>query len=163
MKPHTGLRLVLIRHGHPLSEEAANVSDETLRPLSEHGISSLNQLCQEMDALSISPDLILCSPILRAKESSQVIGTHFSVEPKTDSALSYNFNSDVILNTFTKSPEIHTVFCIGHNPNLSYFGQLLLQEGEVFDGLQPAWALAIDFEKEVDQSKGKIKKLFTPS
>jgi phosphohistidine phosphatase SixA len=157
------LNLVLIRHGHPLSPEEANVSDETLRPLSQYGISKLGQLCYEMETLSLTPDLILSSPILRARESSIIIGKHFSKDPNINNALSYDFNPDSILETFTKNTEVKTLFCIGHNPNLSYFGQLLLQDDESFDCLQPAWALAIEFKNGAGQSKGVLKKLFTPS
>ncbi|MCH1430740.1 MAG: hypothetical protein GWP59_01365 [Chlamydiales bacterium] len=155
------LQLVLVRHALPLTQTEANVSNELLRPISEAGKTFLHQLCLELKSSNSFPDKILTSPILRAKQSAEIIASHFHTTVKITEALSYEFDPDLLIREFSSSPEIKTLYCIGHNPHLSYFAQILLKPSYQFEGLKPGWAIAINFEGKVEEAKGSLNKLFT--
>lgn len=155
------LQLVLLRHALPLTETEAGVNSELLRPISEVGKAHLRQLCLELQNNDSSPDKILTSPILRAKQSAELVASHFHTKPEVTKALSYDFDPELIIREFSESPKIETLYCVGHNPHLSYFAQMLLNPSCQFEGLKPAWAIAIDFEEKVEEAKGSLNKLFT--
>ncbi len=154
------LRIVAIRHAKPKSEGYA---DETLRPLSEEGISIQNKMTQHLKGLAIAPHIIYSSPLIRARETAQIISSHFDDLPVISiDALGYDFDSEQILSKMPEPVENKTVFLVGHTPTLGEFVNRLVGEIVIPTGLSKSGAAIVDFRSTPTPGTGEFVGYYTP-
>jgi phosphohistidine phosphatase len=120
----SGKILFIIRHGK------AEIHAETdyKRKLKQRAYSDLQ--CTSSDLLNYNkPDLIVCSPAYRTRETLECIQNihgHTYTHVKYSESL-YLADLNQLLNTLSHIPEpFKTVWIIGHNPGLLALCQLLL-------------------------------------
>ena len=72
------VRLYIVRHA-----EAAKGNPDELRPLTQHGRDQARNLGEHLAAEGVRPDVILTSPLLRARETAEELAraTGAPVEP----------------------------------------------------------------------------------
>jgi phosphohistidine phosphatase len=154
------LRVVAVRHAKPQSEGYA---DETLRPLSEEGISIQNRVTQHLKELDITPNIILSSPLIRAQETAHIISGYFDNVPIiTVNALGYDFDSNLILSHFPHPKENQTVYLVGHTPTLGDFVNRLVGEIVIPTGLSKSSAAIVDFREAPKFGSGEFVGYYTP-
>src|SRR5437870_11815682 len=72
--------LYLVRHG--LADERGDSwPDDTKRPLTEEGISSLRKSARGLARAGVSFDVILTSPLVRTRQTADVIASAFDPRP----------------------------------------------------------------------------------
>ena len=72
--------LYLIRHG--LAEERGPAwPDDTKRPLTEQGFSRLRRTGRALVRLGLTPDVVLTSPLVRARQTAEIVAGAFSPHP----------------------------------------------------------------------------------
>ncbi len=75
-----GHQLYLIRHG--LAEErGAAWPDDTRRPLTERGMTRLRKEVRALDALGVAFDVVLTSPLIRARQTAEIVASGFEPRP----------------------------------------------------------------------------------
>jgi phosphohistidine phosphatase len=74
------VRIFLVRHA-----EAAPGEPDALRPLTEDGRAAARSLGERLAAER--PDAVLCSPLLRARETAELVGRGCGLEPHADDRL----------------------------------------------------------------------------
>ena len=111
-----GRRLYLVRCADAAGGKRYADAD---RPLSEKGLKSLKKLCKFIRKNAISPDLIVCSPVRRGRETLQgVLSVLNNAEIVFLDAL-YTGDGDEIRGFINDlPPEKRTVMVIGHTPSL---------------------------------------------
>jgi len=67
------LNIYLARHGQDLDNAAGTLNGQRNQPLSKTGISQAKELAQKISSIDIHFDKIYCSPLLRAKETAEII------------------------------------------------------------------------------------------
>jgi phosphohistidine phosphatase len=124
----TDRTLVLIRHA-----KAANPEDvaDVQRPLTARGQADAAAAGTWLAAEGLFPDVVLCSPARRARETWHGVAltlggeaTHTTVvyDPVVYEASSGQELLDLITTT---GPEVRTLLVIGHNPTLSMLSSQL--------------------------------------
>jgi phosphohistidine phosphatase len=72
--------LFLIRHG--LAEERGDAwPDDAKRPLTEEGMSSLRKEARGLARLGVAFDIVLTSPLVRARQTAEIIAAGFDPRP----------------------------------------------------------------------------------
>jgi phosphohistidine phosphatase len=104
------MRLILVRHAH----FDPGQPDE-LRPLSARGRDEARALGERLAAER--PDLVLASPLLRARETAAAIAKAAGVELRIDERLAPGAGSDDVLAAVEGADE--TVVAVGHQPDCS--------------------------------------------
>jgi phosphohistidine phosphatase len=104
------MRLILVRHAH----SDPGQPDE-LRPLSARGRDEARALGERLAAER--PDLVLASPLLRARETAAAIAKAAGVELRIDERLAPGAGSDDVLAAVEGADE--TVVAVGHQPDCS--------------------------------------------
>jgi phosphohistidine phosphatase len=101
------MRLVIVRH----AEAAAGDPDE-LRALTPEGREQARRLGERLRAGGISPDAVVCSPLLRARETAAALGLG---EPEVDERLSPGATPHDV----RAAADGHgtTVVVVGHQPD----------------------------------------------
>ena len=110
--------LIIIRHAKPADSHL--YPDEGSRPLVEEGRQKQQELANILKSKDLHPKIILSSPLLRAKQSAEILSEILDSPWQEEGALSPIFNSDKILSLI---PKDETVMIVGHVPTLEIFTQ----------------------------------------
>jgi phosphohistidine phosphatase len=130
------LKLYLIRHG--LAGEYGSYFDDRVRPLTLEGQQKTHKVAKKLLNLGLKFDLILSSPLLRAKETAEILQqVGLSSQLETSKLLSPEGDLSSWLEWLnqwmTKSSDCsrdklgqRTLALVGHEPNLSNWAETLL-------------------------------------
>ena len=121
--------LIIVRHAKS-SWDNLNLKDIE-RPLNDRGKKDAPRMGKRLKEREINPDLLLSSPAARAMETCRQIATvlDYSVEKiKIDKRL-YHADEDTLLQIVRELKDRDDcVMLFGHNPGLTVFTNLLLNE-----------------------------------
>jgi phosphohistidine phosphatase SixA len=104
------VRLILVRHAH----SDPGLPDE-LRPLSARGRDEARALGERLAAER--PDLVLASPLLRARETAAAIAKAAGAELRVDERLAPGAGADDLVAAVEAAGA--TVVAVGHQPDCS--------------------------------------------
>jgi len=104
------VRLFLVRHAH--SEPG---DPDSLRPLSPRGREQARELGERLAAAE--PELVLASPLLRARETAAAIAKAAGVELRVDERLAPGASAEDVLAAIEGVGD--TVVAVGHQPDCS--------------------------------------------
>lgn len=122
------MKLYLIRHG--IAEDRNDYHIDQDRPLSEKGRKKTNKVADRLVELGVRFDIILSSPLLRAKQTAEIFyekGLSENLEYFTP--LTPNGDIQDFLNWFRESVynEVdRSIALIGHQPDLSNWAETLI-------------------------------------
>ncbi len=127
------MRLILVRHAH-----AEPGHPDALRPLSVRGRDQARELGERLAAER--PDLVVSSPLLRARETATAIARAAGVELRIDERLAPGAAADDVVAAVEGAGE--TVVTVGHQPDCSEIARALT-------GTDPGFPTAGSYELEV--------------
>ena len=120
----TDSTLVLLRHAK--AEPPERYRRDTERPLSERGHADARVAGEWLAAENLVPDLVLCSPALRTRETwadvaAALAGAAAPSAPPVEFQHSlYEEGAEAMLRTISQvRTEVRTLLVVGHNPTLS--------------------------------------------
>jgi phosphohistidine phosphatase len=137
------LRLVIFRHAK--AERAQHGQADRTRELTEDGRTAAARMAVWLAGTGIAPDLVLCSPAARTRQTWQLAAPAFpGAKVRFEPGL-YEASARQVLKTIHGMPQnVHTLLVIGHNPSLEDLAALLLAPHHAKDGLHlPTGAIAI--------------------
>ena len=126
------MRLVLVRHA-----EAASGDPDELRALTPEGQEQARKLGERLRAQGVIPDVVLSSPLLRARQTAAELGFG---EPESLDALAPGATVDDVRTAIRGRGE--TVAVVGHQPDCSLIAASLRGGDE--PAFPPAGAQIID-------------------
>ncbi|MBX9588701.1 MAG: histidine phosphatase family protein [Hyphomonadaceae bacterium] len=166
------LTLSLLRHAKS-SWDNPNLHDFD-RPLSERGLNAAPRMGAFMAEHNIAPDLILCSPSVRTRQTLDLVLPHLSAEPKVlyEDAVYLGAPSTLMKRLHRIEASVQHVMLVAHDPGLHHLAMNLAGSGSP-DLLQalghkfPTAALAIVvFEarswSKVKTGTGRLELFMTP-
>ena len=104
------MRLFLVRHAHSDPGDP-----DSLRPLSPRGREQARELGERL--AQVEPELVLTSPLLRARETAAAIATGAGAELRVDERLAPGASADDVLAAVEGAGG--TVVAVGHQPDCS--------------------------------------------
>jgi phosphohistidine phosphatase len=123
--------LYLIRHG--IAEERGNYEDDTQRPLTDEGRKKNKQVAKRLYDLGLRFDLLQTSPLVRAKQTSEIFANVFSECPVQQlSELAPDGSFEDWLKRVAAwlaqhpQPARASLGIIGHEPDLSTWAEMLI-------------------------------------
>jgi phosphohistidine phosphatase len=126
------LRLFLFRHAKSSWTDPG--LDDQDRPLNPRGQKAAPLIGRFMRAHELVPDLVLCSPARRARDSWKLASAELGTAPRLvmEKGL-YDFgNGGRILDTVRgKADTAKSVLVVGHNPSIERLAQRLIGKGDV--------------------------------
>jgi phosphohistidine phosphatase len=135
-------RVYLLRHAKS-SWKDDSLADRD-RPLAGRGRRAAEAVARHLEAEGIRPDLVLCSPARRTRETLERIEGAFGgrVETTLDEAL-YAASEPELLARLTALPEdVGSVMLIGHNPGLEELALALASDGAELERLREKYPTA---------------------
>jgi phosphohistidine phosphatase len=111
--------LYLIRHG--IAEERGDAwPDDTRRPLSEEGMAGLRKEARGLVRLGVSFDVVLSSPLVRARQTAEIVAAAFNSRPPivTIDSLSPGGSTHAVITDLESHVKRAQIAIVGHEPGM---------------------------------------------
>lgn len=112
------MRVFIIRHAIA-TERSPDVPDDS-RPLTKVGRRRFRQAARGLARLFPSPDRLLTSPLLRARETARIAGEAWQVRPTAEAALAGGTVEELTA-ALERVADAPAVALIGHEPQVSEY------------------------------------------
>lgn len=125
------MKVYLLRHGDAVEAGDPQYKDAE-RPLTPKGIQRTKDLAHALRQMEINFDLILSSPLTRARETAEIIvrGVKFAGKLElTDALAPYGSMENMVHQLTMVRPASASVLLVGHEPYLGGFISLLCTGG----------------------------------
>ena len=125
------MNLYLMRHANA-GIRRENPALDAKRALVKEGKDQCILMARLLSALKVQVDVIVSSPLKRALQTAQFVGTELGYEAKVEvsSALGPDADYGAFLQLVEKYSDREGVLMVGHNPNLfKFLGQLITGNG----------------------------------
>ncbi len=156
--------LFLLRHAKS-SWDDLDLSDFD-RPLNSRGEKAAPRMGKEMKKRAVKPDLILCSPSKRTKETLSLVAESADLVSIEVSFCDEIYEATVkdLLKVLHKQSKSHkTILMVGHNPGME---SLLLDLTGDYEHFSTAALASIDVDlddwKDLNKGVGKLKWILRP-
>ena len=136
------MNLYLMRHGIALAQDDPSVAHDAERALTSKGSKRMRKAARGLSALAIPFDSILTSPLLRARQTADIVANTLGLETCLEeiSGLAPESNVEHLMFSLTRYQDRKHVLLIGHEPLLSGAAAHLL-------GGRKSASLNIEFKK----------------
>ena len=112
--------VILFRHG--IAVDVVHwKGDDMTRPLTPEGVDRTKQGAQGLSRLKAQPDHIFSSPLVRARQTTELVREELSLKAKIEflDDLRPDAPPEAMLARLTNLPAPSVVLCVGHEPHLS--------------------------------------------
>jgi phosphohistidine phosphatase len=120
--------LYLIRHGLA-AERGESYPDDTKRPLTSRGIERMKREAKALNALDVSFDVILTSPLVRTRQTAEALASTLRNPPPIVNAASLapGGTHNAIVDELAKQAHRRKrIALVGHEPGIGELGARLL-------------------------------------
>jgi phosphohistidine phosphatase len=125
------MNLYLMRHANA-GIRRENPALDAKRALVKDGKDQCILMARLLGALKVQADVIVSSPLKRALQTAQLVGTELGYEARVEVSPALGPNADyaAFLQLLEKYSDREDVLMVGHNPNLfKFLGQLITGNG----------------------------------
>jgi phosphohistidine phosphatase len=165
VKARPSYELYIMRHGIAVDRGSEGFSDDSQRPLTPEGKAKVRQIAKGLKRLGVDLDWIVCSPLIRAVETAQVITEvlYTNIPLDNSEALSPGASPEALISLLAKHPARRCALVIGHEPDLSDLAARLIGAGR-HAGLsfKKGGCCLIAFEQFPPKSAGQLVWWLTP-
>lgn len=157
------MNLYLLRHA--IAEEAGAGLADSDRPLSDEGFQKLRRVVRGMHALELSFDRILSSPLLRARQTADIVARRLLAKGKvelTKQLAPAGPHEALLREIATLDPPAKDVLLVGHEPHLSRFISLLVAGSPDCSFAMKKAGLCLVSAARLRAGRGRLEWLVTP-
>lgn len=122
---------MLLRHAK--SSSPAQGVEDIDRPLTRSGKCAATAMGKYMAGNGLIPDLVLCSPALRARKTWKLVAKELGGAPKVlleQDIYDFGDGEDLLNSLRRYANGAASVLLVGHNPSISKLAQRLAQKGD---------------------------------
>ncbi len=118
------MQLLLIRHA--TAEDHGHPAGDSSRALVEKGQKQARRVANFLCEQDLIPDVLLTSPVLRAKETAEILAEGGSPKPTIEPWLSCGMRPEEAVRELRAYREIDRVAIVGHEPDFSILVEFLI-------------------------------------
>lgn len=157
------MRLYLVRHGIATERLGPGITRDADRPLTDEGRSEMKVVAKGLSRLKVKPDVVLSSPLVRARETAEFLVEEFGCEFKLTDALAPPVTAGNVFKSIGRYPDANQVFLVGHEPDMGMLAAQLLWAGPEFElPFKKAAVCRIDVSDMPPTSPGQLKWYLPP-
>jgi phosphohistidine phosphatase len=121
------IEVYLVRHGIA-AERGPNFPDDTKRPLIQKGIVRLRRSAEGLAAVGVTFDVILTSPLTRARQTADVLAEALPGKPAVHvmESLAPGGTFNAFVEELAKYAKRSRIACVGHEPDLGQLAARLI-------------------------------------
>ena len=108
--------LYLFRHG--IAGPATAGLGDAARTLTSEGIDRLKRQAAALERAGFRIDRLLTSPLVRARQTAEILASALAVTPETDTLLKPDCRLDDVAELVARRPQAERVMLVSHQPAL---------------------------------------------
>lgn len=114
------MNLYLLRHGLAAADDDPAVTHDSQRPLTDKGVKRMRRAARGLRRLDIDFDAILTSPLLRARQTADIVAATLGMESRLEeiSGLAPESSVEHLLFGLTRYQDRGHLLLVGHQPLL---------------------------------------------
>ena len=122
------MNVYLLRHGIAVAGDQPGIASDAERPLTPKGIKRMRAAAQGLRRLKISFDAILTSPLVRARQTAEIVAAALGRENRLEevSELAPESSVDHLISGLTRFQDKEDLLLVGHNPLLTHASSFLI-------------------------------------
>jgi phosphohistidine phosphatase len=155
-------QIYVVRHG--LAEERGDAwPDDAKRPLTDEGMARMRKSMRGLSRLGLSLDVVLTSPLVRAKQTAEIVAGGVSPRPSivTVDSLSPDGGFAAIVADLEKHARKTRIALVGHEPGIGELAARLIGSRHAIEFKKGA-VCRIDLETLPPSGPGALRWLLTP-
>jgi phosphohistidine phosphatase len=161
------MNLYLMRHAIAVAGDEPGVDTDGERPLSPKGIKRMRKAARGLKRLEIPFDALLTSPLLRARQTADVVAPLIGLESQVEviSGLTPESSVDNLISDLTGYQNWEHLLLVGHEPLLSQMMAFLLtgkKNQELGIELKKGGLCRIEIDGLPPDKPGKLHWLLAP-
>lgn len=157
------MHLLLFRHG--IAEDVSPQGDDGSRRLTRDGIEKTKAAARGLSKIIDQPDAIFTSPLIRARQTADILTSVFDVAPQQLISLATG-PAELVMRDLRQIRDPFIIL-VGHEPTLSQLGARLCTGSDPAQFIQLKKAGAMLIDAAVDEGAtvgaGKLLWLATPA
>lgn len=159
------MKLYFLRHGKAVEPGSPGAPDDAGRSLTPDGIEEMEAEAKAFEQLEIQPEVILTSPLLRTKQTAQIVARR--LEPKgglvESELLAPGCEFEQLENLLGKHAAADSVMLVGHEPDFSTLvGELIGRGGMALVELKKGGLAFVESPWPVRRGGGTLRWLLPP-
>lgn len=152
--------LLLLRHGIAEDAGPATGYEDAPRALTQEGIARMRLAAAGVRALDLSVDAVISSPLVRCRQTGEIVAEALGLEPAQDPRLAPGMDIDGVEDLLIEHPGAQTVLLCGHQPDLSLLVAALTAGGSVEFRKGSLAVLGLDAPR---RGGGRLRALYPPA
>src|SRR5215468_524378 len=112
------MRLLVVRHARAVPGDTPGISDAE-RPLTGDGERRFHSVARTITRLEPGPDVLLTSPLLRARQTAAILAATWGAVPVTVEPALASGSVERIRGALESQRELGAVALVGHEPTVS--------------------------------------------
>lgn len=157
------MRLYLIRHGIASERLGSGITRDADRPLTDQGKEEMRVVARGLAKLNVKPDVVLSSPLVRTRETAEILVAEFGCELKFTDALAPGVTAGSVWKSIARYPEADQIVLVGHEPDMGMLVSQLVFAGPEFEmPFKKAGVCRVDVSDIPPTMPGTIKWFIPP-
>jgi phosphohistidine phosphatase len=126
------MQLLIIRHAHAEDRSGPfSGKRDADRRLTDAGRKQMRKTAKGLREIAPAIDVLAASPLVRARETAEIVAKSFGVRETTELALlAPDGDHEALIAWLSEQPADATVALVGHEPHLSSFASRLIGAGD---------------------------------
>lgn len=159
------MKLLIVRHGQAgdRDEFAATGQPDELRPLTRDGVREMKAVARALRRAVPTIDRIATSPLVRARETADVIAKAYGISIIDTDALRPDAPNDEFERWAKRGAAGDVTAIVGHEPHLSGLAAWLIgRSGDARLALKKGGACLMEFDALPERGGGTLRWLLAP-
>ena len=161
------MNLYLLRHGIAAAKDDPTFESDSERPLTKKGIKKFRKAARGIERLGVSFDAILSSPLVRARQTADLVAEILGQDSIVDEipALAPDSSPEQLLPELSSVEGKEHVILVGHEPFLGRLAGFLLtrkNDSDVVIPLRKGGICRIEIDAVPLTQPGRMHWLLTP-
>ncbi len=122
------VRLYLVRHAIASERDDTKWPDDDKRPLTHKGTARMREIVQGLQELDVDLDLVITSPLVRAKQTADLILAGWPDAPDlvVNDALAPAGSPAAVAEVLSRHTKLKNIALVGHEPNMGDLAAFLI-------------------------------------
>ncbi len=152
------VELCLLRHAHA-GDAAGWTGDDDLRPLTEKGRRQAERLGRLLAAAGFAPDAVLTSPLVRARETAEIVADVLGGDVRRDARLGEPLDLAIVERILGDAGDPRRPLLVGHDPD---FSELVSELVGAPIPMRKGTLARVDVELPLEPGAGELRWLLPP-
>lgn len=152
------VELCLLRHAHA-GDATRWAGDDELRPLTEKGRLQAERLARHLAAAGYAPDVVLTSPLVRARETAEIVAEILRAPLRVEPRLGEMVDLPTLEQILADAGDPPRAILVGHDPDFSELASELV--GAPIH-VRKGTLARIDAERPLQPGAGELSWLLPP-